>query len=98
MQVLNLHYVYVHWRVQGCDGSLLLDDTSTFKGEKTALPNQNSVRGYEVIDTIKSSVEKACPNTVSCADIVTLVARDAVYLVRNSFYLLLICWMDLYRF
>ncbi|KAF3438915.1 hypothetical protein FNV43_RR17190 [Rhamnella rubrinervis] len=72
--------------VNGCDGSLLLDDTSTFTGEKTALPNQNSVRGYEVIDTIKSNIEKACPNTVSCTDIVTLVARDAVYLSGGPYW------------
>ena len=60
---------------QGCDGSVLLDDTSTFKGEKNAVPNKNSVRGFEVIDTIKSALEKACPSTVSCTDIVTLAAR-----------------------
>ncbi|KAJ7944400.1 Peroxidase [Quillaja saponaria] len=73
--------------VNGCDGSLLLDDTNTFKGEKNALPNRNSVRGYEVIDTIKSSLEKVCPSTVSCADIVTLVAREAVYLTGGQFWL-----------
>ncbi|KAI9113434.1 hypothetical protein K1719_015361 [Acacia pycnantha] len=66
--------------VNGCDGSVLLDDTSTFKGEKSAIPNKNSVRGFEVIDTIKSALEKACPSTVSCADIVTLAAREAVYI------------------
>lgn len=70
---------------KGCDGSVLLDDTDTFTGEKNALPNRNSVRGYEVIDMIKANLEKACPSTVSCADIVTLAAREAVYLVRNSY-------------
>ncbi|KAJ4782043.1 Peroxidase [Rhynchospora pubera] len=34
--------------VQGCDASILLDDTPTFTGEKTAFPNVNSVRGYEL--------------------------------------------------
>ncbi|XP_057953921.1 peroxidase P7-like [Malania oleifera] len=64
--------------VNGCDGSILLDDTATLPGEKNALPNKNSVRGYEVIDDIKAQVEKACPATVSCADILALAARDGV--------------------
>ncbi|XP_038985123.1 peroxidase P7-like [Phoenix dactylifera] len=67
--------------VNGCDGSILLDDTATFTGEKNAPPNQNSVRGYEVIDTIKARVEAACKATVSCADIVALAARDGVHLL-----------------
>ncbi|KAJ4770008.1 Peroxidase [Rhynchospora pubera] len=67
--------------VQGCDASILLDDTPTFTGEKTAFPNVNSVRGYEVIDAIKSQVEASCPATVSCADIVALAARDSVNLL-----------------
>nr|GLL33456.1 peroxidase 4-like isoform X5 [Ipomoea trifida] len=67
--------------VQGCDGSILLDDTSSFTGEKTAGPNKNSVRGYNVIDNIKSAVEKVCPSIVSCADIVTIAARDSVVLL-----------------
>ncbi|PIN04703.1 Peroxidase [Handroanthus impetiginosus] len=64
--------------VQGCDGSILLDDTSSFTGEKTAAPNNNSVRGFNVIDNIKSKVEHVCPGVVSCADIVAIAARDSV--------------------
>ncbi|GLJ14566.1 hypothetical protein SUGI_0235800 [Cryptomeria japonica] len=67
--------------VNGCDGSILLNDTSTFTGEKTAGPNANSVRGYEVIDTIKSRLEAVCSGVVSCADIVTIAARDSVVLL-----------------
>ncbi|KAJ8470982.1 hypothetical protein OPV22_025325 [Ensete ventricosum] len=67
--------------VNGCDGSILLDDTSSFTGEKRAGPNANSVRGFEVIDTIKSNVEAACKATVSCADILALAARDGVVLL-----------------
>ncbi|XP_042520869.1 peroxidase P7-like [Macadamia integrifolia] len=67
--------------VNGCDASILLDDTATFTGEKNAGPNKNSARGFEVIDTIKSRVEAACNGTVSCADILALAARDGVVLL-----------------
>ncbi|KAK4712240.1 hypothetical protein R3W88_006753 [Solanum pinnatisectum] len=72
--------------VNGCDGSILLDDTSTFIGEKNAFPNRNSARGYEVIDAIKANVEKACPSIISCTDILTLAAREAIYLTRGPFW------------
>ncbi|KAI3874103.1 hypothetical protein MKX03_029779 [Papaver bracteatum] len=62
----------------GCDASILLDDTSSFTGEKTAGPNANSVRGFDVIDTIKTQVEAICPKIVSCADILAVAARDSV--------------------
>ncbi|KAJ0112902.1 hypothetical protein Patl1_02456 [Pistacia atlantica] len=65
--------------VKGCDASLLLDDTSSFTGEKTAIPNQ-STRGYEAIDAVKTQVEAACSATVSCADILALATRDGVVL------------------
>jgi peroxidase len=60
---------------------VLLDDTASFTGEKNAAPNQNSVRGFNVIDNIKSAVENACPGVVSCADILAITARDSVAIV-----------------
>ncbi|PPR98949.1 hypothetical protein GOBAR_AA21725 [Gossypium barbadense] len=66
--------------VNGCDGSVLLDDTDDMMGEKNAFPNRKSVRGFEVIDNIKEDVERFCPSTVSCVDILTLAAREAVVL------------------
>lgn len=36
-----------------------------------------TLRGYEIIDDIKAEVEKQCPKTVSCADILTTASRDA---------------------
>lgn len=64
--------------MQGCDASILLNDTSTFTGEQTAGANAGSLRGYTVVDSIKSQVESVCPGVVSCADILAVAARDSV--------------------
>ncbi|KAG0498989.1 hypothetical protein HPP92_003289 [Vanilla planifolia] len=73
--------------VNGCDGSILLDDTPTFTGEKTAGPNNNSVRGFDVVDQIKAAVDKACNGfVVSCADILAVAARDSVVALGGKFY------------
>ncbi|KAM0864581.1 hypothetical protein ACQ4PT_043834 [Festuca glaucescens] len=62
----------------GCDASVLLSDTATFTGEQGAAPNVASIRGFGVIDDIKARVEALCPQTVSCADILAVAARDSV--------------------
>ncbi|CAN6809375.1 unnamed protein product [Brassica oleracea var. botrytis] len=72
--------------VQGCDASLLIDPTTTQPSpEKNAGPN-GSVRGYELIDEIKTALEAQCPSKVSCADIVTLATRDSVFLGGGPSY------------
>lgn len=73
--------------VNGCDGSVLLDDTDGMIGEKTAKANNMSVRGFGVIDAIKAAVDTACLGTVvSCADILALAARDSIVALGGSSY------------
>lgn len=78
--------------MQGCDASILLDDSASFVGERTALPNVNSVRGFNIIDQAKTAVEKVCPGVVSCADILAVAARDASFSVSiySTFIILVI--------
>ncbi|XP_057772912.1 putative Peroxidase 48 [Salvia miltiorrhiza] len=71
--------------VMGCDASILLDSDGEMKSEKEAAPNQ-SIKGFEQIDIIKSRLEQECPGVVSCADIVVLSAREGVLLAGGQFY------------
>ncbi|XP_057530090.1 peroxidase 11 [Amaranthus tricolor] len=79
---LHMHDCFV----QGCDASVLLDDTVTLKGEKKTSQNKQSLRGFKIMDRIKVMVESECPGVVSCADILTLAARDAVILVGGPYW------------
>jgi peroxidase len=72
----------IRTELQGCDTSVLLDDTEDVVSEKNAIPNKNSIRGFEVIDEIKAALEEACPHTVSCADTIALAARTSTALVN----------------
>ncbi|KAI9080457.1 hypothetical protein K1719_037571 [Acacia pycnantha] len=65
--------------IRGCDASVLLNSKGSNKAEKDGPPNI-SLHAFYVIDNVKSEVEKACPGVVSCADILALAARDAVFL------------------
>ncbi|TXG57091.1 hypothetical protein EZV62_018404 [Acer yangbiense] len=66
--------------VNGCDGSILLDNSGSIQSEKDAGPNTNSTRGFNVVDNIKTAVENSCPAVVSCADILALAAEASVSL------------------
>ena len=70
--------------LQGCDASILLNNSATIESEKEAPPNNNSARGFGVVDDIKTALESACPATVSCADILAVAAEESVSLVYNN--------------
>ncbi|KAI9093594.1 hypothetical protein K1719_027043 [Acacia pycnantha] len=74
--------------VRGCDASLLIDSDNKTESSRTEKGAFDSVflRGFNVIDEIKESLEAECPFTVSCADIIALVARDAVGLAGGPKY------------
>ncbi|XP_010268456.1 PREDICTED: peroxidase 46-like isoform X2 [Nelumbo nucifera] len=60
--------------VEGCDGSVLLEGNETERSD----PANASLGGFSVVESAKGLLELFCPETVSCADILALAARDAV--------------------
>uniref|UniRef100_A0ACD6AK55 Uncharacterized protein n=1 Tax=Avena sativa TaxID=4498 RepID=A0ACD6AK55_AVESA len=71
--------------VRGCDASVLLDSTKGNTAERDAKPNK-SLRGFGSVERVKAKLEAACPGVVSCADVLTLMARDAVVLAKGPFW------------
>ncbi|CAH8368114.1 unnamed protein product [Eruca vesicaria subsp. sativa] len=70
--------------VRGCDGSVLIKSPNN-DAERDAVPNL-TLRGYEVVEAAKAALEIACPGVVSCADVLALVARDAVFYIDGPWW------------
>ncbi|CBI32706.3 hypothetical protein VitviT2T_012129 [Vitis vinifera] len=95
-QVVNLYHKHgntaVSWirnlfhdcMVKSCDASLLLETARGVESEKLS-SRSFGMRNFKYIDTIKKAVESECPQTVSCADIVVLSARDGFELLGGPY-------------
>lgn len=67
--------------VQGCDASLLLTGANS---EQSSGPNQTlRPESLQLVNDLKSKLEQTCPNTVSCADILTLGPAEAIRQVKG---------------
>ncbi|KAM0857798.1 hypothetical protein ACQ4PT_048243 [Festuca glaucescens] len=63
--------------VEGCDASVLIEKVANKPDPEKLGPPNLSLRGFNIIDAAKAALEKECPETVSCADILAFAARDA---------------------
>ncbi|CAM6123257.1 unnamed protein product [Calypogeia fissa] len=62
--------------IQGCDASVLLTGSNS---EQSYVPNQTlRQESFQLINQIKSTLEQKCPNTASCADIISQAAAEAI--------------------
>ncbi|CAN6292628.1 unnamed protein product [Urochloa humidicola] len=73
--------------VEGCDGSVLIDSTQGNQAEKDASDNKSlAFEGFDTVQSAKAAVEAACPDTVSCADVLALATRDAIAMSGGPFF------------
>lgn len=73
--------------VQGCDGSVLLEGSASGPSEQSAIPNLTlRPQAFKIVEDLRRRVHKECGRIVSCSDIVTLAARDSVYLSGGPDY------------
>ncbi|KAJ8899816.1 hypothetical protein K2173_019517 [Erythroxylum novogranatense] len=66
--------------VKSCDASLLLETVNGIESEQES-ERSFGMRNFKYVKTIKDALEKECPLTVSCADIVALSARDGILML-----------------
>lgn len=58
----------------GCDGSIMVEGN----GREMDAGGNFGVKRLDIINSVKADLERMCPMTVSCADIIAMVGRDAV--------------------
>ena len=67
--------------VKGCDASVLLDVINGINLEKDSFSNE-TLKGFDIIDSIKEELEATYPRVVSLIDILVLAARKGVVRVK----------------
>lgn len=73
--------------VNGCDASVLVGSTATNSAEKDHPDNLSLAGdGFDTVIRAKAAVDAECNNQVSCADILTMAARDVVSLSGGPSY------------
>ncbi|KAK1307030.1 Peroxidase 45 [Acorus calamus] len=72
--------------VEGCDASVIIQSPNN-DAEKDAPDNLSLAGdGFDTVIKAKQAVEAQCPGVVSCADILTIAARDVVSLSGGPFW------------
>ncbi|CAH8300443.1 unnamed protein product [Eruca vesicaria subsp. sativa] len=71
----------------GCDASVLVSSTAFATAERDSSINLSLPGdGFDVVTRAKTALELACPNTVSCSDILAVAARDLLVTVGGPYY------------
>ncbi|CAN8266087.1 unnamed protein product [Cochlearia groenlandica] len=71
----------------GCDASVLVSSTPFNVAERDSSINLSLPGdGFDVIVRAKTALELACPNTVSCSDIIAVATRDLLITVGGPYY------------
>ena len=74
-------YIFPCFHSQGCDASIMIMSPNG-DAEKDAQDNLSLAGdGFDTVIKAKQAVEAECRGVVSCADILTMAARDVVALV-----------------
>ncbi|KAL0741794.1 hypothetical protein Bca4012_083307 [Brassica carinata] len=71
----------------GCDASVLVSSTAFNAAERDSSINLSLPGdGFDVVIRAKTALELACPNTVSCSDILAVAVRDLLVTVGGPYY------------
>ncbi|KAJ4867308.1 Peroxidase 31 [Raphanus sativus] len=71
----------------GCDASILISSTAFNSAERDSPINLSLPGdGFDAVVRAKTALELACPNTVSCSDIISAATRDLLVTVGGPHY------------